>query len=211
MQRPAREAVVAPQLSGRLPVSDEQGRLPGTAEDAWTLARRELERSRRYGHPLALVRIVPLQPVRPSAGADPDDDAQPRSSRRARAERFAGRAAADLVLALRETLREIDAVWSDRRGVFMLLPESDVAAGHALVHRLRAGERPLLSDEDDVRVGAFPSDGLTLDAMIAAVTRPVPAPALPVMLADEEGAPMRRRLRSAPGHSTAEGIADQAG
>ena len=190
-------------------MSDEQARLPGTAEDAWTLARRELERSRRYGHPLALVRIVPLQPARPSV--DEDADVQPRSSRRARAERFAGRAAAELVLALRETLREIDAVWSDRRGVFMLLPESDVAAGHALVHRLRAGERPLLTDEDDVRVGAFPSDGLTLDAMIAAVTRPVPAPALPVMLSEDEGAPMRRRLRSAPGHPTSEGFADQAG
>src|SRR5688572_28933293 len=94
MQRPARDAVVAPQLSGRLPVSDEQARLPGTAEDAWTLARRELERSRRYGHPLALVRIVPLQPARPSV--DEDADVQPRPSRRARAERFAGRAAAEL-------------------------------------------------------------------------------------------------------------------
>ena len=207
MQRPAREAAVAPQLSGRMPVSEEHGRLLGTTEDAWMLARRELERSRRYGHPLALVRIVPLQPMRVS----PDAAAEAGSSRRARAERFAGRAAADLVSALRETLREIDAVWSDRRGVFLLLPESDAIAGHALVHRLRTSERPLLTGEDDVRVGAFPADGLTLDAMIAAVTRPVPAPALPVMLAEDEGAPMRRRLRSASGHPTAEGIADQAG
>jgi hypothetical protein len=206
MQRSARDAYVAPQFAGRLPVGDEQSRHSGTAEDAWTLARRELERSRRYGHPLALVRIVPLQAVRPAGAAG-----QLPSSRRNRAERVAGRAAADLVLALRETLREIDAVWSDRRGVFMLLPESDAAAGQALVHRLRVAERPLLTDEDDVRVGAFPSDGLTLDAMIAAVTRPVPAPALPVMLGEEEGAPVRRRLRTAPGHSTAEGIADQAG
>jgi hypothetical protein len=204
MQGPPQEAAVAPQLSGRMPVSDEQGRLPGTTEDAWMLARRELERSRRYGHPLALVRIVPLQPMRMSA----DAGAEARSSRRARA---AGRAAADLVAALRETLREIDAVWSDRRGVFMLLPESDATSGQALVGRLRTGERPLLTGEDDVRVGAFPADGLTLDAMIAAVTRPVPAPALPGMLPEEEGAPMRRRLRSASGHPTAEGIADQAG
>lgn len=205
MQSSAREAAVAPQLSGRLPVSDEQGRLPGTMEDAWMLARRELERSRRYGHPLALVRIVPLQPMRTRLEAGVDVDAP--SSRRARADR----AAADLVSGLRETLREIDAVWSDRRGVFMLLPESDAASGHALVGRLRSGERPLLTGEDDVRVGAFPADGLTLDAMIAAVTRPVAAPALPVMLAEDEGAPMRRRLRSASGHPTAEGIADQAG
>ena len=200
-------------LSGRLPVSDEQsgigGMGPSASDDAWVLARRELERSRRYGHPLALVRIVPLQPMQTALDASPAAGA--RSSRRARADHFAGRAAADLVLALRETLREIDAAWSDRRGVFMLLPESDAAAGHALVRRLRAGDRPLLTGEDDVRVGAFPADGLTLDAMIAAVTRPVPAPALPVMLAEDEGAPMRRRLRSAPEHSTAEGIADQAG
>jgi hypothetical protein len=94
----------------------------------------------------------------------------------------------------------------------MLLPESDAAAGDALVQRLRAGERPLLTDQDDVRVGAFPSDGLTLDAMLAAVTRPVPAPALPVMLGeDEAAAPMRRRLRSTAGRPAAEGIADQAG
>jgi hypothetical protein len=205
MQSSAREAAVAPQLSGRLPVSDEQGRLPGTMEDAWMLARRELERSRRYGHPLALVRIVPLQPMRTRLEAGVDVDAP--SSRRARADR----AAADLVSGLRETLREIDAVWTDRRGVFMLLPESDAASGHALVRRLRSGERPLLTGEDDVRVGAFPADGLTLDAMIAAVTRPVAAPALPVMLAEDEGAPMRRRLRSASGHPTAEGVADQAG
>src|SRR5690242_11505202 len=116
MERPAREAAVAPQLSGRMPVSDEQGRLPGTTEDAWMLARRELERSRRYGHPLALVRIVPLQPMRMSQ----DVGAAARSSRRARADSVAGRAVADLVAALRETLREIDAVWSDRRGVFVL-------------------------------------------------------------------------------------------
>jgi hypothetical protein len=206
MQSSAPEAAVAPQFSGRLPVSDEQGRLPGTTEDAWMLARRELERSRRYGHPLALVRIVPLQPMRTSLDAGADA-----GSRRARTDRLAGRAAADLVAGLRETLREIDAVWSDRRGVFMLLPESDAPAGHSLVRRLRTGERPLLTGEDDVRVGAFPADGLTLDAMIAAVTRPVPAPALPVMLAEDEGAPMRRRLRSASGHPTAEGIADQAG
>jgi hypothetical protein len=205
MQSSARETAVAPQLSGRLPVSDEQGRLPGTMEDAWMLARRELERSRRYGHPLALVRIVPLQPMRTRLEAGVDVDAP--SSRRARADR----AAADLVSGLRETLREIDAVWTDRRGVFMLLPESDAASGHALVGRLRSGERPLLTGEDDVRVGAFPADGLTLDAMIAAVTRPVAAPALPVMLAEDEGAPMRRRLRSTSGHPTAEGIADQAG
>src|SRR5512132_126097 len=125
MQRPAREAAVAPQLSGRLPVSDEERWLPGTTEDAWMLARRELERSRRYGHPLALVRIVPLQPMRTSL----EGGADAHSSRRARPDRLAGRAAADLVSALRETLREIDAVWSDRRGVFMLLPESDAPAG----------------------------------------------------------------------------------
>ena len=86
-----------------------------------------------------------------------------------------------------------------------------MTACHSLVGRLRDGERPLLSDQDDVRVGAFPSDGLTLDAMIAAVTRPVPAPALPVRLAEDEGAPLRRRLRSTAGRPPAEGVADQAG
>jgi hypothetical protein len=209
MQRPERGVEMAPtEISGALPESDEQARASAPValpEDPWALARRELERSRRYGHPLALVRVVPLKPVE----AQPDQAVRP--ARRARPERFSGRAAADLVQALRESLRDIDAVWVDRRGVFMLLPESDANAGHSLVGRLRSGERPLLSDQDDVRVGAFPSDGLTLDAMIAAVTRPVPAPALPVRLAEDEGAPMRRRLRSTGARPPAEGVADQAG
>jgi hypothetical protein len=211
MQRPERSVPAPPAtVSGALHASDEQAWVsapPALPEDPWALARRELERSRRYGHPLALLRVVPLGPAQTIEG----ELAQPRRSRRVRSERIAVRAAADLVLALRDSLRDIDAVWSDRRGVFMLLPESDAAAGTALVQRLRTGERPLLSDQDDVRVGAFPADGLTLDAMIAAVTRPVPAPALPVMLGEDEGAPMRRRLRSTAGRSTAEGVADQAG
>jgi hypothetical protein len=186
-------------------VNEEHIGLPATPEDPWTLARRELERSRRYGHPLALVRVVPLQPGRP-AEVPPAS----RVPRRGKVESPATRAAADLVLELRTTLRDIDAVWSERRGVFMLLPECDATAGEALVHRLRSGERPLLTDEDDVRVGAFPADGLTLDAMIAAVTRPVPAPALPVRRGEDEGVPaVRRRLRSTG--RPAEGIADQAG
>jgi hypothetical protein len=126
------------------------------------------------------------------------------------------------VLALRDTLRDIDAVWTDRRGVFLLLPESDVAAGRALVARLRGGEQAFLTAEDDVRVGAFPADGLTLDALIAAVTRPVPAPALPVATrepghdaAETSAGHRRRRLtlgaRAQGRHAGADTIADRAG
>jgi hypothetical protein len=208
----------APQLSGTLPVSVEQPRFPFTPEDPWALARRELERSRRYGHPLALVRVVPITARHEAA-------APVRLGRRARAGRAgrAGRdAAAELVLALRGTLRDIDAVWTDRRGVFLLLPETDVDAGRSLVARLRGGEQPFLTAEDDVRVGAFPADGLTLEALIAAVTRPVPAPALPVATREPEqdGSEMpagdrRRRLtlgtRAEGRHAAAETIADRAG
>jgi hypothetical protein len=99
--------------------------------------------------------------------------------------------------------------------VFLLLPESDVDAGRALANRLRTAEQPVLSDEDDVRVGAFPSDGLTLDALIAAVTRPVPALALPVgPRAGEETveAPVpHARPRLALGMGPAESVADNAG
>jgi hypothetical protein len=219
-QRSERSLVkAAPQLSGTLPVSVEQPRFPSTPEDPWALARRELERSRRYGHPLALVRVVPIRTRH-------DDEAAPTAStvrlgRRARAGRAGRDAAAELVLALRDTLRDIDAVWTDRRGVFLLLPESDVEGGRSLVTRLRGGERPFLTAEDDVRVGAFPADGLTLDALIAAVTRPVPAPALPVATRepDEDGAEApaghrRRRLTlgtRAAEHAAAESIADRAG
>ncbi len=217
-QRSERSAVkAAPQLSGTLPVSVDQPRFPSTPEDPWGLARRELERSRRYGHPLALVRVVPI-----SSRHETTAPASARRGRRARAGRAGRDAAAELVLALRETLRDIDAVWTDRRGVFLLLPESDVAAGRALVSRLRGGEQPFLTEEDDVRVGAFPADGLTLDALIAAVTRPVPAPALPVATrepdhdAGEIPADHRRRrltlgTRAQERHAAGETIADQAG
>jgi hypothetical protein len=219
-QRSERSAVkAAPQLSGTLPVSVEQPRFPSTPEDPWGLARRELERSRRYGHPLALVRVVPITARSESAAPTASSI---RRGRRTRAGRAGRDAAAELVLALRDTLRDIDAVWTDRRGVFLLLPESDVAAGRALVSRLRGGERPFLTAEDDVRVGAFPADGLTLDALIAAVTRPVPAPALPVATrepdhdaAETPAGHRRRRLtlgtRAQERHAAAESIADRAG
>jgi hypothetical protein len=220
-QRSERSPVkAAPQLSGTLPVSVEQPRFPSTPEDPWALARRELERSRRYGHPLALVRIVPITARRGDAPAPTTSTV--RLGRRGRAGRAGRDAAAELVLALRDTLRDIDAVWTDRRGVFLLLPESDVESGRSLVARLRGGERPFLTAEDDVRVGAFPADGLTLDSLIAAVTRPVPAPALPVATRepDEDDAEIpaghrRRRLtlgtRAGERHAAAKTIADRAG
>ena len=222
-QRPGHKGAMdypAPQLSGTLPVSVEQPPIPAAAEDPWALARRELERSRRYGHPLALVRVVPI-PARDAEPAAPTASTI-RFGRRARAGRAERGAAAELVLALRDTLRDIDAVWTDRRGIFLLLPETDVEAGGSLVARLRGGEQPFLTADDDVRVGAFPADGLTLDALVAAVTRPVPAPSLPMAAmepdhdAGENPAGARRRrmtlgARSARRHAAADTIADRAG
>jgi hypothetical protein len=204
-------APAAAQPSGTLPDGVDQLHHVAMPEDPWVAARREMERSRRYGHPLALVRVVAT-----SAAAGGDAGSRPgRLSRADRAGRAGRDAAARLVGALRGTLRDIDTVWSDRRGVFMLLPESDVEAGRGLAQRLRAGDQPLLSQEDDVRIGAFPSDGLTLDALIAAVTRPVPAPALPVgPRAGEETADVpvpHARRRLALGMGATESVADQAG
>jgi hypothetical protein len=202
-------ASAAEQLSDTLPDGVEQPLQASAPEDPWAIARREMERSRRYGHPLALVRVV-------SAPAGHGRDEGGGQARRRRADR-AGRgrdALSQLVAQLRSTVRDIDSVWSDRRGVFMLLPESDVEAGRGLAQRLRAGEEPLLSDEDDVRIGAFPSDGLTLDALVAAVTRPVPAPALPLgpRAGDETvDVPAAARRRLALGMGPAESVADQAG
>jgi hypothetical protein len=180
-------------------------------QDVWTIARREMERSRRYGHPLALVRVV-AAPRAPHEGQDPRERRRLRAERAARAGRDAG---AQLAAALRGTVRDLDTVWSDRRGVFMLLPESDVEAGRGLAQRLRTGDDPLLTAEDDVRIGAFPGDGLTLDALIAAVTRPVPAPALPVgpRSGEEAGdvAVPQGRRRIALGMGPTESVADNAG
>jgi len=100
----------------------------------------ELERSRRHERPLALLRIaVPSQTQgrRRSVGA------------------------ADV----RDSVRVLDAVWSDRDHVFVLMPETDRAVLGRAIGRILA--RLPSIDLDAMRVALYPEDGLTSGALIA--------------------------------------------
>lgn len=125
-------------------------------EDPWEALRREIDRSRRHGHALTLLRLAPSH--------------SGRGARRAR----------EALIMLRQVMRSVDSVWSDRDGIFMLLPESDREAADGLLERLRDAV-PDLVPEDGVRSACFPSDGLTANALRAAVNRTLDGPSsLPV-------------------------------
>jgi hypothetical protein len=102
--------------------------------------RAEVDRSRRHAHALALVRL-------PAAGA--------RDLERARR-------------AVAARVRTVDVVWTDARGVLVLLPECDRDGADGLLARLRAAVAPVVA-LDAIRVACFPADGLTADALYAAV------------------------------------------
>lgn len=125
--------------------------LPITAtdggEDAFRQAlRRELERGRRYCRPFALVR-VPLAP--------------PARSRSILSRRRRPTMAQDL-------LRSTDTAWMADGALYLLLPESDRASAEQFVHRLATAVD--LSTSEAVTV-VFPDDGVTIAALLEALTR----------------------------------------
>lgn len=132
-------------------------RARATVADArigWTEFDRELDRSRRHAHPMAIVR-VPWAAGAPSAPA---------------AATHAPRPAEAAALAFGSVLRSVDRVWVEGGRVFLLLPETDRGRGEALIARLQVEAR--LPTPDRVRLAAFPDDGLTSGALIAALDRP---------------------------------------
>jgi hypothetical protein len=110
----------------------------------WGELRRELDRSRRFGHEFVLMRMERIQ----STGAGD----------------------IDLVRKLPARLRSIDSVWGVRKQAFVLLPEADRDVAVALVTRLRRESPGLLPA--DVRLAAFPADGLTGGALIELLDEP---------------------------------------
>lgn len=82
---------------------------PAAREDSRQALDRELERSRRHDHPLALVRLAAL-------AGEPET----------------------LLACVRAMTRGLDSVWLDGDGIVVLLPESDRDAADALLVRLRA-------------------------------------------------------------------------
>lgn len=125
-------------LGGRTPWRGGARRgLPG-----WSELRRELDRSRRSGHALALIRVAP-----PRRGGG---DAQ--AARQSIAEAAEG------------MLRSCDSVWIDAGAVYMLLPESSTAGAGATVDRL-GKQLPVL--EMDTSIVSFPEDGWTSEVLLA--------------------------------------------
>lgn len=124
---------------------------PGERGDAWEELRREIARSRRYGHDFVLIRVPHALslPVRRSRW--------PRSRR-----------SEDVARKLRSLVRVLDRVWANNGSVYVLLPESDRPAGERLLARVREAA-PELFPDDGVHLAAFPADGLTSGALLAAL------------------------------------------
>jgi hypothetical protein len=111
---------------------------------------RELDRSRRYGHPLFVARI--------SCGGD-------RASGPERGQQTA--------LLLGSLLRSVDRAWAEGRDVYLILPECDRASGLAMLARIREPLSQLLSAEEQnsISFAAWPDDYLTGGALLSALVR----------------------------------------
>jgi hypothetical protein len=134
---------------------------------------RELDRSRRYCHPLTLVRIAPGEASGHRSLAA-----------RARLEGRPGRPSdprAAAAAAVRRTVRCGDCAWPEDGAVFVLLPETDTQGAEAMIARIRATVPPM-APASDVRIASFPEHVVTARGMRAAVTgreprfRPAGAP-----------------------------------
>jgi len=113
------------------------------ASSPWEDFAHEVERSRRYEHPFALV-VLPLPSVVSEASAElfPQDRGT------------------------RLRTRSVDRVWLVGRSVYLLLPETARAGALGLLARLERESNGFLSAAS-ARVVAFPEDGLTPLALIA--------------------------------------------
>jgi hypothetical protein len=115
----------------------------GSPSAGWSQLRRELDRSRRFGHPFVL-----MQMDRIHRNGDGD---------------------VDLVRKLRARLRRIDSVWGVGKQAYVLLPEADREVALALVARMRRESPGFLPG--DVRLAAFPADGLTRGALLEVLNK----------------------------------------
>ena len=76
-------------------------------------------------------------------------------------------------------VRRIDRVWAEHGDVTLVLPETDRAAAERLVDRIRARRPEAIGDAQSI--AAFPVDGLTSGAIVAALYGiPLPSVAVPV-------------------------------
>lgn len=108
-------------------------------EEPSTVIARELTRSRRYGHPLALIGILP-----PSDRWSSNEDG--------------GRT-------IRRHVRSIDTVWASDAGIFILLPETDGRDADVVLRRLRLDAADVV-EKAVAHVAAFPAGALTTAALV---------------------------------------------
>jgi hypothetical protein len=166
-RRPRRRHGDAPSPAVRPVQQPDRGgarNLPG-ADDQWEALSRELDRSRRYRHPLTLVRMVgDGSSGRRSLAARARREGRPRRGR-------ADGSAAELLAQLRGLLRSGDCAWCDADAVFVLLPETDASGAEAMVARARAIV-PALAAATELRLASFPQHALTAQGLRAAVAPP---------------------------------------
>jgi hypothetical protein len=110
----------------------------------------ELDRSRRFGHPFALVGIW----CRPT-------------------QRDRWTFLREVAGSLNGLVRRVDRVWIQGSGVFVLLPECDRTKLEATLARLRDPVARLLGEDARAQVSSavFPDDGLTSGALLDALAR----------------------------------------
>lgn len=127
----------------------------------WEQFLRELDRCRRYDLMFTLARIPCPPPPEP-------EHAGRGRARRPRRERLG-----DLDAALRPHLRSTDLTWADGPFIYALLPGIDHDACRGLLDRVGTRSPGLISPSG-VTYASFPEDGLTGNALLAALDKPVP-------------------------------------
>jgi hypothetical protein len=150
-----------PPQAAAAPPGDRLAQSP--AADPWLALNREIDRCRRYRHPLALVRVVAAGPGEPTPPAA-------RRRREGRQSRRRRQPLAELAATVAGAVRSGDATWIHGSAAFVLAPETDVHGGEALGHRIRALAAEALDMPVEVRIAAFPEDGLTGHALQASIS-----------------------------------------
>lgn len=124
---------------------------------------REIDRCRRYSHSLALVRVA-------ADGASAPGSSTARLRREGRGSRRRGEPMSRLAAALRDTVRSGDVTWVHGGSAYVLAPETDAGAAEAMGRRLREVAAEVVGTPVELRIAAFPEDGLTGHALRATVT-----------------------------------------
>lgn len=125
---------------------------PGATADAggWSIFEQEIDRSRRYERPVTLVQ---LPQTRTSGRFNPDRVVPWMKARLQQLQPF---------------IRTTDVAWFDHTSIYVMLPETNRESGEVFLRRLET-ELPNLLPQPEARIAAFPTDGLTVGGLFAAL------------------------------------------